>query len=243
MQTIRITTSQNIDIDYEVAGLGERIIARMIDLGILALLFFASVISSDLFDLTQLYGLTLLMLVCLFLITFYDIICEAFFNGQSIGKRIMKIKVISLDGGRPSLGQYLIRWLFRIVDFMLTAQAGALISVILTEKKQRIGDIVAGTTMVSTKPRTEINHVAFAPVPEGYKPVFPEASQLTNSEVVLIHEVIRNFHKSDNFPLIYSTATKFKQHLNVASPREMSDLEFLETLVRDYNYAAAETEF
>lgn len=242
MQTIRITTSQNIDIDYEVAGLGERIIARLIDLGILAVLLFASVASGAFFDSPQIFTFPILYALWMFLFAFYDIICEAFFTGQSIGKRIMKIRVISLDGGRPSLGQYLIRWLFRIVDFILTAQSGALISVIVTEKKQRIGDIVAGTTLVSTKPRTEINHVAFAPVPDGYTPVFPEAAHLTNAEVVLIHEVLQNFRKSDNYPLIYNTATNFKQHLNVARPKDMADLDFLETLIRDYNYAAAETE-
>lgn len=239
MQTVRITTSQNIDIDYEIAGLGERIVARLIDLAIFFVLYIAATIS-DLMMQTRLhfYRLPVLILLCAILFIFYDIICEAFFNGQSIGKRIMKIKVISLDGGRPSLGQYLMRWMFRIVDFLITFQLGALISMVLTENKQRIGDIVAGTTLVLTKPRTDFNQVAFAPVADDYTPVFPQAAELSNAEIVLIHEVINSFAKNDNFPLLYNAATRFKQHLNIASPSGMDDLTFLQTLIKDYNYAA-----
>lgn len=244
MQTIRITTSQNIDIDYEVAGLGERILARLIDLGIFLVLYIASTISGVFLIKTRVLGtgIPLLMMLCLVLFVFYDIICEAFFNGQSVGKRVMKIRVISLDGGQPSLGQYLMRWIFRIVDFIVTLQIGALLSVILTENKQRIGDLVAGTTLVHTKPRTDFNHIAFAPVSDDYTPIFPEASQLKNSEIVLIHEVINNFAKSDNFPLLYNTATKFKQHLNISSPTGMDDLSFLQSLIRDYNHAVVQQE-
>src|SRR5476651_2536750 len=174
MQTIRITTSQNIDIDYEVAGLGERILARLIDLGIFVLvlilgLFFASL--STLWNESGIGGVVVIIIYCV-LFVFYDLICEVFMNGQSIGKRIMKIKVISIDGRRPTFGQYLLRWLFRIVDFTLTVGGCALITAIMSKKCQRLGDIVAGTTLIKTSPRTQIGSLAFSPAYEGYVPVF-----------------------------------------------------------------------
>lgn len=247
MHTIRITTSQNIDIDYEYAGLGERILARLIDLGLYLALYFAAAILESLLSLSKIsilngFQFPVIMFVLVLLYAFYDLICEAFFNGQSVGKRVMKIKVISIDGCQPSFGQYLMRWLFRIVDFGITFQLGALVSVVLTEKNQRIGDLVAGTTLIRTHPRTNFNQVAFAPVDENYQPVFQEASQLRNSEIVLIHEVIENVRRSDNFPLLYQTAARLKQHLNIAAPYGMDDLAFLETLVKDYNYAAVREE-
>ncbi|RYE17506.1 MAG: RDD family protein, partial [Sphingobacteriaceae bacterium] len=143
MQTIKITTSQNIEIDYEVAGLGERIVARIIDYGIFILIIIAiasvSVMGIGLSTQVNFFGslFGIAYIIWLFAFIFYDLICEVFFNGQSAGKRIMNIKVISLDGARPSLGQYVIRWLFRIVDFLITFQLGGLISVILTKNKQR----------------------------------------------------------------------------------------------------------
>jgi uncharacterized RDD family membrane protein YckC len=245
MQTIRITTSQNIDIDYEIAGLGARILARLIDWGVFIVILIA-IISLKLTNaagskfLTT--GIPIVMVIFAIFFVLYDLICEAFFNGQSVGKRIMKIRVISLDGAQPSLGQYLMRWIFRIVDFGITFQVGGLIAAVLTEKNQRIGDMVAGTVLVQTTPSTPFDQVAFTPISDNYKPMFPEAGRLTNSEVVLIHEVMRNFKISDNYPLVYNTATRFKQHLNIVSPVGMDDLTFLQTLITDYNYAAIHAE-
>src|ERR1700743_890388 len=111
-----------------------------------------------------------------------------FMNGQSVGKRIMKIKVISLDGTRPRFSQYLLRWLFRIVDFTLTSWLGGLITIILTDNGQRIGDIVAVTVVVRTTPRTTANNIVYANVDDSYQPVFAQASQLNDEDINLIHE-------------------------------------------------------
>jgi uncharacterized RDD family membrane protein YckC len=131
METIKVNTSQHVDIDYPVAGLGERIAARLIDLAA----FFGLYMLFILFGL--LTGpetvLTVLMIGLAAFYVFYNLICEVFMNGQSLGKRLMKIKVISIDGAQASIGQYFIRWLFRLVDFALTAQIGGLIAVAVSE--------------------------------------------------------------------------------------------------------------
>jgi uncharacterized RDD family membrane protein YckC len=245
MQTIKITTSQNIDIDYEIAGLGARILGRLIDLGIFIVLYLAF-LSLTFIGLSSsksiLSGFSIIMIVYMILFALYDLICEVFFNGQSVGKRIMKIRVISLDGGQPTLGQYVMRWIFRIIDFTITMELGGLITAVSTHKNQRIGDLVAGTVLVQTTPSTLFDQVGFAPISDDYKPLFTEAAQLTNSEIVLIHEVLQNFKISDNHPLVYSTATRLKDHLNVVLPIGMDDLTFLKTLVTDYNYAAIHAE-
>ncbi len=120
MQTINITTSQNIDIDYEIAGLGERIVARLIDYAIFVLIFILAAIILGASETVRESPVPFFVLYIIYaaLYGFYDLVCEIFMNGQSIGKRIMKIKVISLNGAQPSVGQYLLRWLFRIVDFL-----------------------------------------------------------------------------------------------------------------------------
>jgi uncharacterized RDD family membrane protein YckC len=175
MQTIKITTSQNIDIDYEVGGLGERILARLIDIGILALLFFVGMFAGGIAGVFA--GSQAFLVVSLIaygvIFVFYDLAFEIFMNGQSIGKRIMKIKVISLDGSQPRVSQYLLRWLFRIVDFVLLEPGlVALIVAAVSEKPQRVGDIVAGTVLIRTVPRTQMDSIVFMPVYEGYQPVF-----------------------------------------------------------------------
>src|SRR5690606_27644993 len=189
MNTIKVSTTQNIDIEYDVAGLGERIAARLIDMGIFILLYFLGLIFAGMLAGAGVgeVGFIVLLVIYGALYIFYDLVCELFFNGQSVGKRAMKIKVISLDGGQPGLGQYLLRWVFRIVDFLLTSGIGAVISVAVTDKKQRIGDIVANTTLVKTKPRTELSAIAFRPPVEAYEPQFSQVDQLTDRDIALVH--------------------------------------------------------
>lgn len=237
MQTVTVHTTQNIDIDYEVAGLGERILSWLIDLGIFVATFIVGVIigavvSNNVFSVTLMVGY-MLSYAC------YDLICEIFFNGQSFGKRIMKIKVISLNGGRPSISQYFLRWLFRIVDLTITAGGCALISVAVSYKKQRVGDIVAGTTLIKTEPRAKIDSLAFMNAEADYKPVFNNVTQLTDNDLVLIYEVLSNYKKTGNTVLIYNMASRIKQHLGIAASGQTDDHQFLQTIVKDYNYLTA----
>jgi uncharacterized RDD family membrane protein YckC len=240
METIKVNTSQHIDIDYPVAGLGERIAARLIDMAVflgLYLIFVLLVVLTGLSGALDRSPYFFYILIGLYAagFVFYNLICEILMNGQCIGKRLLKIKVISLNGGQASIGQYFIRWLFRLVDFWLTAQLGALISVAVSENKQRIGDMVAGTTVIKTVPRTNINHIAFHPVEETYNPVFTNASLLSDRDIELIHEVIATYYKTYNPDLIYATAAKVASILALSKPEGMNEMEFLKTVVKDYN--------
>ncbi|PJJ83837.1 RDD family protein [Mucilaginibacter auburnensis] len=239
MQTVRITTSQNIDIEYEIAGLGPRILARILDgllfgLVIIFFVLFPSITSVKLGEI----GIAIVVIAFFSLFVFYDLLCEIFMNGQSIGKRVMKIKVISADGGRPTLGQYLLRWLFRIVDFTMTGGVCALICAAVSEKNQRVGDMVAGTVLVRTEPSAKMEAIAFTPpVEEAYTPAFTEASQLKDKDIALIHEVLTNYIQSGNSVILYNTAVKLKQVLGIQT--QMDDMRFLQTLIKDYNYIVA----
>ncbi|GAA4805305.1 hypothetical protein GCM10023231_38100 [Olivibacter ginsenosidimutans] len=242
MNQVSVITSQNISIDYDVAGLGERIAARIIDY----LLFFCIYLLAVLIvvSLGQIFSNTtmvVLLVVYGLLFVFYDLLCETLFNGQSIGKRLLKIKVISLDGYQPSLGQYFLRWLFRLVDFVLTAQVGGLICVAVTPNKQRIGDIVAGTTLIRTVPRTALEAVVFRPPIEGdsYTPIIPEVIHLSDQDITLIHEVIVNFNKSGNNLLVYKMAMKAADVMQVRIPNGMDELAFLQQVIKDYNHVMA----
>lgn len=237
MQTIRITTSQNIDIEYEIAGVGPRILARILDGLLFVVIIIAAVIAGIMSHFEEVGGIVAIVIFVV-LYVFYDLLCEIFMNGQSIGKKIMKIKVISLDGGRPSIGQYMLRWLFRIVDFSLTSGLCALISAAVSEKNQRVGDMVAGTTLIRTSPGTKMQDIAFnPPEDEEYAPVFPEAAQLNDKDIALVHEVLTNYIQSGNSVILYNTANKLKQVLHIQT--DMDDMRFLQTLTKDYNHIVA----
>ncbi|MGN6639088.1 MAG: RDD family protein, partial [Mucilaginibacter sp.] len=183
-----------------------------------------------------LWRYTLPQLIFLTFYTFYDLVAEIFFNGQSIGKYIMKIKVVSLDGGRPRLGQYIIRYIFRAVDFVLTLGIGAIISVALTEQKQRIGDIVAGTTLVRTKTKMALDDLDYVETEDDYEPVFEQVALLTDQDIALINEVMKNFNKTGNTVLVDNMGIRIKKHLGVQLPEKMGMYAFLTTVLKDYNH-------
>jgi uncharacterized RDD family membrane protein YckC len=244
MDTIKVNTSQNVAIDYPVAGLGERIAARLIDLLFFFILYILFILLGFIF--TSLHGdLVIVVLLILYGVAyvFYNLLYEIFLNGQSIGKKFLKIKVISLDGSQPTLGQYFIRWLFRLVDFLFTLQTGGLISIAVTENKQRIGDVIAGTTVIKMVPRTTMDHIAFHPpiVEENYVPLFPTVQQLSDRDIELIHEVIATFYKTGNRELILITGPKTAQLMGITKPSGMNELEFLNAVVKDYNYLTSFT--
>lgn len=239
MQTIKITTSQNIDIDYEVAGVGERLLGRLIDFGLFILVYIMSLVVYAIIGrrISETLSITVIIIVYASLFVFYDLICETLMSGQSFGKRIMKIKVISIDGLRPSFGQYLLRWLFRIVDFTLSMQLCGLLCVAISEKQQRLGDMVAGTTLIKTKPRTSVNNLVFIPVANGYQPTFRQVDKLNDHDITLIQEVIRSYITSGNPDVVRQTSHRVKELLSLPNvPEGMNELFFLQTVVKDYNH-------
>jgi uncharacterized RDD family membrane protein YckC len=253
MQTVKITTAQNIDIDYDVASLTDRISARVIDymifMCIYMLFIFAFMaylgIGSNSEEQATMYtksGIIILVIVWLGLCVFYDLLTEIFLNGQSIGKRSMKIRVISLNGARPRVGQYLLRWIFRIIDFGVTLGTAAVITVAFSDNKQRIGDMVAGTTLVKTSPRNKFDDLVFTPPSAEYEPTYNEVVQLTDQDVVLIHEVIRNFNRTRNNNLVYRLALRIKTYLHISYSSEINEYQFLEIVLNDYNHLIAKSE-
>jgi len=242
MQNIKITTSQNIDIDYALAGIGDRALARLIDYAIFFAMYFASAIVLGIFlSASNRLNSTLIIVVVivwLSLCVFYDLLTEIFFNGQSVGKRAIKIKVISLNGQRPSVGQYLLRWVFRLIDFGISFGSVALISIIMSENRQRLGDVVAGTVLVKITPSTQFHDLVFIPVDVngGHLVSYPEVTQLTDDDIVLIHDVIRNFNRTRNSMMIYKLAVKIKKFLNVTHAANINEYQFLEIILADYNH-------
>jgi len=238
MEIITIHTAQNIDIEYEIGGLGERILARIIDVAIfipflILLMFLASSLSET--------GSVIYLIVLVIIFTFYDLFCEVFFNGQSFGKKVMKIRVISLDGARPKFSQYLLRWLFRLIDFSLTASICALITAAVTKNGQRVGDLVAGTALIRTSPRTNFNNLVFVPSDDTYEPIFNQVTDLKDNDIALIREVIDNYLRTGNNELVYNMADRIRKHLSISLPPNMNSMQFLQTIIKDYSHITAQT--
>jgi uncharacterized RDD family membrane protein YckC len=235
METILINTSQNIGLEHSVASVGERIVAHFLDY-----LFFISygiillIINSLLPDhVDQLFFILLFALP----VVFYDLVCELTMNGQNIGKRVMKLKVVMTDGTPPAFLNYFIRWVFRIVDNVLLFGSGSILAIILTGKGQRIGDIAARTMVIRLKPiHMDVNNLP--KLPGGYQPVFPEAMNLTEKDYNLIREIIAFRIDKGLSPYVLDVMEKAKvqleKKLHISSA--MSGKDFLYALEKDFIY-------
>jgi uncharacterized RDD family membrane protein YckC len=237
MNTITITTSQNIEFEYELGSLGDRIIGAIIDyIVVIAYLIIMMAVfvyrSSDVSP----YVFILLLLP----VVFYDLISELLLNGQSLGKKAMGIKVISISGDQPSLSQYLIRWVFRLVDFTLSSTMVAVVMVAATEKKQRLGDLIAGTVLVKTKPRTHLSDTFFEQnVAEAYAVTYPQVISLKDGDIQLIKEVLLSVRRTGNTMLALQAQQKVEQILHMRSIHQQP-MDFLQTVLKDYNHLAAQ---
>src|SRR5688572_22331656 len=116
MQTVRVRTTQNVFIDYTLASIGDRILAYLIDRIILILYsvsLFAVMAQANVNNVwiwIIFFGLPWL---------FYSLLFEILMNGQTPGKRVMNIQVVKLDGTQATIGSYLLRWIFALVDFYI----------------------------------------------------------------------------------------------------------------------------
>jgi uncharacterized RDD family membrane protein YckC len=237
MNTIRINTTQNIELEYELANVGERIVAWLVDAVIFIAYFIAvfSVLSSISTIENFIRNNPWLTIFLMVPFVFYNLFCDVILNGQTIGKKVMKIKVVSLNGNQPTIGQYLIRWLFRMIDIYLFDALPAFICVIVSDRKQRIGDMVAGTTLIKTSPRTVFQETIYVPTPEiNYTVSFPEVVNLSDADIQLLREVLVHIQKTGNLYLAFPTAEKIKKLLNIQTNLESSH--FLNVVIADYNY-------
>ena len=258
MSLIKIDTVFNIDLQFEAAPFPKRLLAYMIDF----VLMIAYLYSMKYFLYAVLglssrdyMGLDILLISLPMLL--YSLITEVLLNGQTLGKRAMNLRVISLDGGEPTLGQYLIRWickffewpfLFGYIYFMngmlfvyiiITGILGIAVVVIIaiSPKNQRLGDMAAGTVVIDGKLNTGLEDTIFMQITQpDYKVTFPEVMRLSDNDINTIKTILNRGQKSNNLDVCRKVETKVKSVLSIES--ELPPINFLEKLLEDYNYLA-----
>lgn len=234
MQTIKVQTTQNIEVEYQLAGVGDRMVAYLVDIAIYIGFWFLLLLLNQA---TSFLSNNYLAFLASFPFLFYSLCCEFFLNGQTIGKRAKGIQVISLDGGQASFGQYLIRWVFSLIDVSISSGVVAVVMIALTDKSQRLGDKIAGTTVVRTRIKTTLQDTIFEETADIYQPLYPQVSILKEKDIALVKEVLNRNYKLPNYEMVIKTADKIKQVLEIEAQHEAED--FLKTIIKDYNHVTA----
>lgn len=227
MQTIRIDTPQNVAIEYNVASIISRGLASLLDWTVLA--GYTVLVYQVLDGLDGLNGSSWFLILVLGLPwTLYNLLFEVFMDGRSIGKRALSLKVARLDGGQPGLGHFLMRWMLRPID--AAAMLGAVV-ILFNGKGQRIGDIAAGTCVISLKQRVRLADTLLAEVPQDHQPVHPQVVRLTDRHARLVHRALRNTSERRRI-VIDELAMRIQRELDIAT--ELPPEQLLQSVLKDY---------
>lgn len=236
MGNLQINTTQNVNLDYKIVSIGERIVAFLIDGLILYMYAFLVNIVSD--ALGYIYEDTWTqrgLAAFIFLpAMFYSLLMHSIFNGRTVGKMLLKMRVVRLDGTPVHWSNYLVRWMLRLVDIWIFLGSIGILSILFSERRQRVGDAAAGTVVISTKNKTKVSHTILEEVNETYVPQFTNVTLLTDKDVRLIKDTFRIARKSNDFKTLTALRVKVESILNTNST--LYDVQFLDTVLKDYNY-------
>lgn len=234
MDNFHIETAQNVTIQQNVASLSLRIGAFLIDallIGAYYILVFFIINWLDFLNDTELMVIWVLFGLPTF---FYSLFFEAFMNGQTPGKYFNQIRVTKIDGSKPTFGSFLIRWVLRIVDISLSSGSIAILTILLNGKGQRLGDLAAGTTVISERKRVNISQTLSVDIPEEYQPTFPQVTLLTDIDVQTIKELYYKAKRKGNHQTIVKLHAKVIELTGITT--EMNPVDFIDIVIKDYNY-------
>lgn len=246
MLLVKLDTGFNIEVEFPISPFHKRLFAWLIDMFIcwIYLKLMTAIVDAPMF------GISWQQIVILIPALIYFPLCEITMNGQTLGKMALRIKVITEEGGQPSIGQYLIRWLFRMIDFpwwllgavvsqvlpwwILPLIFTGLACVIFTPKSQRVGDLLAGTILIDLKNRTSWEDTVFTEVESTYKPRYPQVMQLSDRDINTLKSIIESVRRKNDYQLAMKIGDRIKSKLKMDSDQD--SIEFLQTLLKDYNY-------
>ncbi len=247
-ETLDIQTPENVAFGYQVAGIGSRFLATLVDTLLIVLLQIAIFVVSSLIMyaldrsglseelspwVNALYGL-----VSFVFYTGYYVLFEMLWNGQSPAKRWLGLRVIRRDGTPITLSESLIRNLARLVDFLPFAYGVGLITMFIDKQSRRLGDLAAGTLVVHDRAPISIQSLSVKRTVnlgmQGLTKVsldgFP-VERLSNEDLNMIEDfLIRREQLTHREMLAIQILNTLHQRLGLLPPT-MSRLEAEDTLV------------
>jgi len=239
MPEISINTTQNVNINFTVANIGIRMCAYTTDLAVKIsyLVFvnwaFISRMGLGDFNLDN-WSIMSIYIIFYLPVTFYSLVQESLMEGQTIGKKLFSIKVVKIDGYQASFIDYLTRWVFRLVDITGTICVAGTIAMIASKIHQRLGDIAAGTAVISMKNDVNISHTILENIAEDYQPTYSQVVRFSDNDMRIIKETYLLARKNNNIQTMQKLIKKIEEVSGIKQQGNAGT--FISTVIRDYNY-------
>jgi uncharacterized RDD family membrane protein YckC len=237
MKTIEITTAQKVTIQYELASVGNRIAAFIVDLMVLfGMIILLSFIFENLIGMSGLYQYFFIFVVFPTLF-FYTLLSEILLDGQTVGKRAVGIKVVKLNGDPASAFDYLIRWAFRFTDIWMSAGSVASLLISSSIYSQRLGCLLSGTTVIrkNSSRNFALKDILNIYSTENYEPKYPQVVQINEKDMIFLKKVLERHKKYKNEAhkkVVIDLSNKIAEILDLNPPKDKE--KFLETVLSDF---------
>lgn len=246
MSKLYITTTQNVPLFFIPASIGERMLGYLVDMIIkgsyaISLFYLLKYLGAlDLINEMETWSQISIFLILFSPIAFYSLISESLMEGRTLGKMLVKIRVVKIDGYQASFTDYFTRWIFRLVDIDLGYVAGVL-SMLFSKHTQRLGDLAAGTAVISEKSKYNLSHTILTEIKGDYQPYFSRTQmlQFNDNDMRIIKENAVTAIQSRDAVLMEKLTKKIEEVIHVQN-RFPSQQDFISKVIEDYNYYTGE---
>ncbi len=265
MKRLQIKTAQNVNINFTLANVGQRLLAFVIDNVLkFAYLYFAiNILNFRMFEAAvggDNWSIRAIDVMIFLPITFYSLYSELLMNGQTIGKKLMHLKVINIEGFKPSTTDFVMRWFLRVIDFnlfmllfvyiislglgnydallwliFLLGKMVGFFLILFTNKNQRFGDIIGNTVVIYLKDEVKFSETILENISETYTPTYPNVIRLSDNDARIIKNTFQSARKFKDYKTLIKLRTKIQEVTEIKSVHK-SDTEFIDTVLKDYNY-------
>lgn len=169
-----IVTPEAVLLEFETAGVASRTIAELLDLGVqfaaLLVIFVLVALLASAGGAAEVVGVVLSLLGVFLVLVGYPAVMETFWNGRTLGKAAMGLRVVTREGAPERFRHAAIRAMLGLIEIYLFLGIPAVISIVTSRRDQRLGDLVAGTLVLRQRAaRRAAPPVAFG-VPWNWEP-------------------------------------------------------------------------
>lgn len=242
MFKLAIKTSQNIPLFFNPASISQRLLAFLVDNIIISGYITFLIFIIRIFKLHEyitnfdVWSLSAIFSIILAPVALYKPVCESFMEGQTFGKKLIKIKIIKINGYNASFLDFIIRWFLGFFEIYFLPFV-SIISIIISKYNQRLGDYASGCAVISLKNTTNISHSILVEVEEEYTPYF------TYNQIIMFSDndvqIIKNYYDLAVKKNQWKTFERLYEKIESISGKKaenITNIEYINRFLKDYSF-------